>query len=79
MLAANSCCLLHAVKVEARKAEQETYSLISEERLLLEQVELEDTGIRSAPAPVSARLLRRYTAVTALLDAHACCSPSCSP
>ena len=57
MLAANSCCLLLAVKVEARKAEQETYSLMSEERLLREQEELEDSGTKSAPTPVSACLL----------------------
>lgn len=54
-----ACCkqLLHAVKSEARKAEQETYSLISEDRLLHEQVALEDSGIKSAPTPVGARLL----------------------
>lgn len=49
--------MLHAVKVEARKAELEIYSLMSEERLLREQVELEDSGIKSATTPVSACLL----------------------
>ena len=53
----NRCCLLHAVKMEAMKAEQQTYRLMSEERLLREQMELQDSGIKSAPTPVSAACL----------------------
>lgn len=68
-----ACCkqLLHAVKSEARKAEQETYSLISEEKLLHEQVALEDRGIKSAPTPVRACLL-----VDCKLQPHLCHSSS---
>ena len=53
ILFCNKCCHVHAVKTEARKTEQEIYSLVSEQQLLHEQVELERSGVKSGPTPVS--------------------------
>ena len=52
IFAATSWPVLHAVKTKTKKKEQEILSLMSEERLLGEQMEIQRSGGNSASTPV---------------------------